>query len=1368
MAFTVTATQSGSSAGTGITLLVRVLTNAIETGGTSHGANTVSGSPAPSGSLTPAFSGSWVGFAISADNLTTMSAAAANNVYDYNANNPGQLWAASHGHYTGTVTAATPLTYGAGSIPSGQDHANWCAYEVPASGGSIAIDGSSPVGANNTGAAAVTSASFTPPGSCVLVAMVCAGGTGTGTGITVTITDTSGLGLVWTRRSISSTSDNFQPTFIFTATVGGAAPAAVQTPVSRLLVPPGRRSPMAWRRFGTPPAPIVLPPTVPQTYDVNGTSVTTSSASGFLGKNCLSQILGTGTGQYFADQSGKPILYMQDVPWGLIGNAGRYNGGNWQADIDAYMSARGSQGFTTIRVHIFGTTKTGGINDNGDTWDGVHPFVTGTDPTSGFNNTYWARVDYMVNSASAQGMTCELTAIFDWDFRSGVFASTWTTTQCTNYGNALGTRYKNFSNIMWFFGDDYNQDHDTQYTAVINGIRAAGDTHLASVENYSSGTSSRRDLSGSPTGTTFAWGAANAQWNLVYYYWVTYFAIEFAYQETSPLLVTWGDGYFYGDSGGGSGDDRVERNMVWWALASGARGVSTGSDAIWQWPSTAPAAVTTENWYVNVAGKIRTLFESLTGWQTLLPDTGNVLVTSGRGTRQAYSNQFWLAGSGTDTYVAASRTPDGGSGSSLAVIYCSTTMSITIDQTKMVSGYSATWYDPANGTVKSHPTVGSTYSSSGLGNNSAGNADWVLVLQGPSGTTYSIAGSSAAISSATGAITQSMAISGSGASVSSANGTLGLVGVVTGSSVTSSAADGTIVQKMALTGFASSVSSANGVFGLTGVIAGSSVTGSSASGSITATLVTSGSSASASSAAGTISALMTLSGSSATSSAANGTFGLLGVISGTSATASSTSADVALVRVLILVGSSATVSGASGAIVATLVLAGSATTASSTAATVVATLVLSGSSATASAANGVLGLNGVVAGSSSTQSSASGAVTMVMTVAGSSATISSGSGSLTRVTPLAGSSSTSSFADGAVVMIGVVAGSSATVSAATGAVILTLLVAGQSATASQASGSLSRVTPLAGSSATTSSASGAVTIQTGAITYQIAGSSATQSAANGTVSLFAALAGTSSSASAATGALVLMGVLAGSAASVSGATGSISLTGAVTGSATSASVAAGSITLTGVVAGSSSTQSSATGWLSGGPISGTSSTSSAASGTISQRMIISGASATTSQGSGDLTVVGKPPLIISAVAASVSTASGAIVSVMALSGSSSTASSASGSIGAKGAIAGTSVTVSAGLGAIIVTGRVSGSASTNSGAIGSVAVVLRLAGVASAQSRADGWLGLPFTAGALPDEVTAVVWVSNALDATVDVDSVVATIETNEIRAEVT
>jgi hypothetical protein len=57
-------------------------------------------------------------------------------------------------------------------------------------------------------------------------------------------------------------------------------------------------------------------------------------------------------------------------------------------------------------------------------------------------------------------------------------------------------------------------------------------------------------------------------------------------------------------------------------------------------------------------------------------------------------------------------------------------MSIGINQSVMKPGYTATWVDPASGAQYS-TTAGANYSSQSLGRNSAGIADWLLVLHAP-------------------------------------------------------------------------------------------------------------------------------------------------------------------------------------------------------------------------------------------------------------------------------------------------------------------------------------------------------------------------------------------------------------------------------------------------------------------------------------------------------------------------------------------------------------------------------------------------------------------------------------------------------------
>ena len=153
---------------------------------------------------------------------------------------------------------------------------------------------------------------------------------------------------------------------------------------------------------------------------------------------------------------------------------------------------------------------------------------------------------------------------------------------------------------------------------------------------------------------------------------------------------------------------------------------------MWDWQSGALAAVTTSDpngpWCRSVIGGIAGYFAGLPGWHKLIPDTTSQLVTAGRGTKSSNSAPGFNTPDygNTDNYVAASRVSDG----SLAVIYCGQHFSITINQAKMQAGYTATWVDPVT-TATTAATPGATYNSTPLGNNSAGDPDWALVLQGP-------------------------------------------------------------------------------------------------------------------------------------------------------------------------------------------------------------------------------------------------------------------------------------------------------------------------------------------------------------------------------------------------------------------------------------------------------------------------------------------------------------------------------------------------------------------------------------------------------------------------------------------------------------
>jgi len=441
---------------------------------------------------------------------------------------------------------------------------------------------------------------------------------------------------------------------------------------------------------------------------------------------------------YFVDQQGNPRFLMGDAAWALPGNAGRWNSGNWQADFDTYFANRAAQGHTVIYLKPIGTTQSGNLDNFGKTFDGLYPFqggtpstgVSGANPSSGLTASFWARIDYMFNSAKQNGITIMFNAIgYDSDFEGGGTGplvgkpgSEWTA-----YGTALGARYKNQPNLIWHLADDYfGGTTDTLISDFYAAVVAAGDTHLVGIENMPE-SDCRQTFDSTPA--TCAWGTANAMYNGVYSYNQEYYAVEQSYGETSPITVFKHDGYFYQGSSTYSTFDRAFRQAGWWAIASAARGRVDGSESIWQWTSTALASSGTDWFYANNAKNIRTLVESLTHWYLLLPDTASNLVTGGRGTR---AGPIASGGGGgvyeaafTSSYVAASLTAAG----DLALLYLPNHTTITVNQSLINSGgaYNAYWADPVTGTLTSQAT-GSTYNSTAKGSNSQGDPDWVLIL----------------------------------------------------------------------------------------------------------------------------------------------------------------------------------------------------------------------------------------------------------------------------------------------------------------------------------------------------------------------------------------------------------------------------------------------------------------------------------------------------------------------------------------------------------------------------------------------------------------------------------------------------------------
>ncbi len=437
-------------------------------------------------------------------------------------------------------------------------------------------------------------------------------------------------------------------------------------------------------------------------------SLTVTSSS----PNLVLPLKASSNHRYLVDQNGTAFLIMGDAPQSLVGNLS-------SGDMSTYMADRESLGFNSIWVNLLCASYTY-CNPNGTTYDGVAPFTTGSSPSnydlSTPNSVYFSRIDSMVNMASTYHLVV---------FLDPVETGGWLVTlqnngsaKAYNYGVYIGNRYKNFTNIVWLHGNDFQTwttaADNNLVKQVMAGIASVDSNHLQTIElNYNSSYSNQDSALGSLLTTDSA-----------YTYYETYDIVLQSY-NSSPTIPTYlvEANYEYDNNTGalpGPAGPYVLREQAYWTMLSGGAGQLYGSHYTvafpqgWQSFLDSPGAMEIQH--------IKQLFDSFPWWN-LVPDATHTVVTAGYGTYNGSNMNLTTA-----TYCTTSWITNG----SLALTYCPNAATLTVNLAKFSSPVTAQWYDPSNGTYTSIP--GSPFPNSGIqhfatpGNNHDGNPDWVLVL----------------------------------------------------------------------------------------------------------------------------------------------------------------------------------------------------------------------------------------------------------------------------------------------------------------------------------------------------------------------------------------------------------------------------------------------------------------------------------------------------------------------------------------------------------------------------------------------------------------------------------------------------------------
>jgi hypothetical protein len=414
--------------------------------------------------------------------------------------------------------------------------------------------------------------------------------------------------------------------------------------------------------------------------------------------------------RYLVDQNNTPFLIAGDSPQGLLHLT--------PADQQLYIADRKAKDINALWVSLLCTTYSN-ICPSINAYDGTPPFTTPGDLSTP-NPNYFAKVDAMLNLAAQYGMVVFLGPIETGGWLDVLKANG--TLKAQQYGEFVGNRYKNYPNIVWLHGNDFQTwqtaGDDAVVHAVAVGIKNTDPNHLQTVMlNF--------DTSGS---------LDDSRWSdvltldLAYSYYPQYAQMLKEYNRATTMPAFFGEGvYELQEYSGGYVGPWQMRNQEYWTQLSGSAGQFHGHANLYgflgDWKNTDWQTAVGITQFVHAINFFKTR-----RWYDLVPDQNHTVVTAGLGTYQ--SSGFNNNPSNPNDYLTAARTSDG----KLVVAYLPTIRTITVDMTKLTgSSVTARWYDPTNGTYST--VSGSPFPNTGsrqfrpTGNNAEGWGDWVLVLE---------------------------------------------------------------------------------------------------------------------------------------------------------------------------------------------------------------------------------------------------------------------------------------------------------------------------------------------------------------------------------------------------------------------------------------------------------------------------------------------------------------------------------------------------------------------------------------------------------------------------------------------------------------
>lgn len=405
--------------------------------------------------------------------------------------------------------------------------------------------------------------------------------------------------------------------------------------------------------------------------------------------------------RYIIDSNGQPLFINGDAAWSLFAELD-------QQETLEYLNDRQEKGINLLMVNVIEYAFSSDPPNNAY---GEGPFTTPNDFSTP-NEAYFQHVDWAIEEATNRGFTLLLIPSYIGYGGPGTNQG-WYDEMVDNgpqkmydFGHFLGTRYKDYQNIIWANGGDWNPPDKTLVDEMAKGIKDADPDNL-----HTAHTAPNQEASSYWDG--YEW----LDIDNVYNYNNVYYPSEYLYQNFDrPFFMLEST---YENEHGVS--QRQLRAQAYQSVLSGAMGHVFGNCPMWHFASNNGwCDDSSVSWQeaLDLQGSqsmqhFGNLFRSRE-WHKLEPDFNFETLVSG------YASTGWKE---NYAYDLAARTSDGNT----AIAYYHDNRTMTFDLSR-ISGTNvqAWWFNPANGQA----TDAGTFPASGTQAFAApsGNTDWILVL----------------------------------------------------------------------------------------------------------------------------------------------------------------------------------------------------------------------------------------------------------------------------------------------------------------------------------------------------------------------------------------------------------------------------------------------------------------------------------------------------------------------------------------------------------------------------------------------------------------------------------------------------------------